>query len=142
MYRTRKTTKAYDHERKHSPHHKTDGCAFCAPEAIKILKTGKTMRLVRNKFPYEYWEHINVVDHLMVVPIRHVESISDFTAEEKIEAMDLFGTYEAMGYNVYGRAKENIIKTIPHQHTHLIKISGTRAKLALFVSKPYILWKV
>lgn len=142
MYRSRETTKAYKKELKNQKQTANPVCVFCDPEPERIIETGQTMYVLRNKYPYQYWEHVNVTDHLMVVPKRHIESIGDLTNDEKVEAMDLFSKYESAGYNVYGRAKENHMKTMPHQHTHLIKIKGKHAKIALFIKKPYTVWKI
>ena len=38
--------------------------------------------------------------------------------------VDLIEEYEQIGYNIYARAPASVIKSIQHQHTHLIKTAG------------------
>jgi len=66
---------------------KTDGCIFCSAQEIqadaqdlwdkekKILFRGKFSFVIMNIFPYNS-------GHLMVVPYRHVSSLSDLPAAE------------------------------------------------------------
>ncbi len=100
------------------------------------------MLVVTNLYPYRYWEFMDVIDHLMVVPKRHVTAISEFTKAEKLEFLELLSRYEGSGYNVYARAEENVMKTIPHQHTHLIKTKAKTAKAVMFTKQPYFVWKL
>jgi len=82
---------------------------------------------------------MEVTDHLMIVPKKHVESLHDLTSKEKIDIIDLIATYEKKGYNVYAREKGNATKSVPHQHTHLIKTKNKRASFVLYLRKPYFL---
>lgn len=100
------------------------------------------MRVFPNKFPYEYWDNRGVVEHLLLVPKRHVESLSELSNEEKIEAMNIMAQYEAAGYSVYWRSKTNTARSVPHQHTHLIKVDNVSPHLAVFSQKPYFVFKV
>jgi len=143
MYRSRKLTKAYNPNAQEKLH-KVDpnACPFCDPSTIAIEKQAEHIMVVRNLFPYQYWEFLDVSDHLMLVPKRHVTSLQQFTDEEKIEFVQMLADYEALGYNVYARAPGSTMKTIPHQHTHLIKTENKRAKAVVFFDKPYFVWKI
>jgi len=67
---------------------KQAGCFLCSMFAEEndrenlLLKRGKTMAVVMNRYPY-------TSGHLMVTPYRHIEKIQDLTPEERIELTDL-----------------------------------------------------
>ncbi len=96
------------------------------------------MWVVCNIFPYDVWDTSTVKDHLMIVPKRHVDSVSHFKRTEQTEFMALLGKYEAKGYSVYARAPTNKMKSVTHQHTHLIKL-GPKVRNLLYIEKPRLL---
>jgi ATP adenylyltransferase len=67
---------------------KPDTCVFCLPDHTRedgerlVLYRGEHCFVIMNKFPYSS-------GHLMVTPYRHVSMLTDLTAEEGHEAMDL-----------------------------------------------------
>ncbi len=145
MYRSRKTNRKYGPSKTKKrliANPDPAICPLCNMESDQLIYTGKTMVVTKNIFPYQYWEFMDVVDHLMIVPKRHVLSIAEFSDQEKLEAMELFADYEERGYNLYARSVENNMKSIPHQHTHLIKTEGSTARAGIFSKKPYFVWKV
>ena len=144
MYRSRKVTKQYNPDKKRQEHSAGGvACPFCVLRGNNIIvHDGETMRVVKNLFGYKLWELMDVKEHLMIVPKRHVESISEFTKQEKDEMIELLAEYEKKGYNIYARESGNAIKSVPHQHTHLIKTHRKRAKFFIFSHKPYFIWKV
>ena len=143
MHRTRKSKKAYNPDSKRILYkNNPDACPFCDISAIEIVEKGKVALVVRNIYPYEYWEFMDVTDHLLVIPKRHVSSLGELSRDEKLEIIELLAKYETQGYNVYARSTDNSMKTIPHQHTHLIKTKDKRAKTVLYSQKPYFVWKV
>jgi diadenosine tetraphosphate (Ap4A) HIT family hydrolase len=73
----------------------------------------------------------------MIVPRRHIDSIADFSREERDEYMDLLASYESRGYSIYSRAAQSGRKTVVHQHTHLIQV-GKSIKAQLFIDWPHI----
>jgi len=115
-------------------------CIFCGIDKNNksLIKQTPSFKIVRNIFAYSLWDGQAVVDHLMVVPIKHTETLKDFTAEEALELLKLLSLYENQGYNVYARAPSSHIKSIPHQHTHLIKTEGRPKKFIFLTRKPYI----
>jgi ATP adenylyltransferase len=139
MFRTRKSLKQYKKSAKIS-----NGCPFCEPN-IKdriIVKHGIGAMVTKNDFGYSIWEGREVIEHLLVVPHRHVANYTNLTTEEKAEIFDIISEYEAGGYDVYARGAGSVQKTVPaHQHTHLIKTRGSPAKLIFFMKKPYYLIK-
>ena len=83
-----------------------EGCVLCKiPEARDeeryILKRGKLCYVVLNLYPYNN-------GHLMIVPYRHVSSLTGLTVEESAELMDLTSEslraleagLKADGYNI------------------------------------------
>lgn len=67
---------------------KEKGCFLCdmlpsAQDAENlILKRGKTCFIVMNRYPYNN-------GHLMVCPLRHVDTLGGLTADERAEMMEL-----------------------------------------------------
>jgi diadenosine tetraphosphate (Ap4A) HIT family hydrolase len=140
MYHYRKTRKKYTQHNK-ADKQKGDSCTFCNNLANEqIISSNDTMRVVFNRVSYDIFEGRQVLDHLMIVPKRHVESLKDFTDQEKLDMMTLAGEYEAKGYNVYARGVGSITRSVKHQHTHLIRIkNNARTKLIFYLKKPHIL---
>lgn len=118
----------------------TSSCEFCdfmnGTEQVK--KEYPHFWIVLNIFGYDNWDGFVVTDHLMVVPKRHVDSISHFTPTEAKSYLELLAEYEAKGYSIYARAADNKAKSIVHQHTHLIKLNSKRIKAMAFVHKPHV----
>jgi len=140
MYRSRKTQLSYNPEAsKKKLRQGNIKCPFCDVKPKEILSKNKSAIVIRNIYGYQYWEHLVVTDHLMIVPIRHVESISKLSKSERSDLMELMSEYESKGYNLYAREKDNVIKSVDHQHTHLIKTKNTRAKFSLYIKHPYLL---
>jgi diadenosine tetraphosphate (Ap4A) HIT family hydrolase len=142
MYRTRKTHKTYNPDKSEKQLRSgRKACPFCDFTDDNMVRSGTHFFIVKNIFPYQFWEFMTVTDHLMIVPNRHVESLHELDKVERIELMDLIGEYQEKGYNVYAREAANTSKSVPHQHTHLIKTDNRRAKFFLYVHKPYLLFR-
>lgn len=127
---------------------KSKGCPFCNlkdtelnPIPRKILQETTHMVVMGNMFPYQIWEHHDVLEHYMIVPKRHVGSLKELTPAERTEIMDLFSEYEARGYNIYTRATESKVRTLAHIHVHLIKIDHKKPRLSIAIAKPYTVFK-
>lgn len=141
MYRLRKAEKHYIKQRK--LHSSAGGeCAFCefTPKHKQIKKSFPHFFVARNIYPYNIWDDHEVSDHLMIVPRRHIVGIHEYSKAEKQEFADIVGEYEAKGYSLFARAPENKQKTIAHQHTHLIKLTGAPKNIQIGIKKPYIFW--
>lgn len=119
---------------------KKPGCDFCAlsTDAEQVRKSAAHFWLIDNIFPYDMWDGLDVLDHAMVVPKRHVDSIAHFSEEESKQYLGLLAEYESQGYSVYARSPHNISKSVAHQHTHLIKLGNTKKKAVFFIRKPHI----
>lgn len=120
---------------------RTDICTLCNDyenSKGRIVAENGTMFLMANRVKYDMFEGQRVADHLMIMPKRHVETLADFTEAEKIDQMTILGDYEKQGYDVYARGVGNIMRSVKHQHTHLIKTVNKHAKFLLYMEKPYV----
>lgn len=117
-------------------------CIFCDPEQTgnQIIETGKYFKIFTNKFPYDFWDMKEVDHHIMIVPMRHVDSIAHFNGKENAEFLRMLAKFESQGYNFYGRSPGDITKSIEHQHTHLIKPTGKEIKRLVYSDKPHLLF--
>ena len=67
---------------------KPEGCVFCLPEHTDededrlVVARGRTCYVIMNRYPYNN-------GHLMICPYRHVSCLTDLTAEESHECVDL-----------------------------------------------------
>jgi len=137
LVRKRKTEKRY----KQYARQRTNDCDFCefSTDLDHVIAEYPHFWVVTNMFSYDIWDGISVVEHLMVVPKRHVDGIGHFGGAESKEFLKIISQYESDGYSIYARAAQNIAKSIPHQHTHLIKLGNKKARALLFVHKPHVL---
>ena len=103
------------------------GCVFCEAsaaggEASLVVHRGRTCFVILNLFPYNS-------GHLMVVPNRHIATLSAATPEERCEMMDLTqlaeqaltDAYRPQGLNVgmnLGRSAGAGI--VDHIHVHVV----------------------
>lgn len=115
-------------------------CVFCAIDASsrEIVARTKHFRVIHNIFPYSLWDSQEVTDHLMIVPIMHTDRLAGLPSAAAKEFVDLLSQYELDGYNVWARAAGSTMKSVEHQHTHLIKLSGKHIRGLFFIRKPYL----
>ena len=138
--RSYKAAKEY---KKHRHQTKSNNlCQFCEiqkgnPELVEITKS---LKVITNRFPYSLWDGQGVVDHLMIVPKKHLDSLNDLSLEEAHEYLQLVSRYENEGYNIYARTPVSNRRTIVHQHTHLIKLDGLSKKVIVYNDKPKIIF--
>ena len=135
--RSRKHAKAYNTYRKTLP---AGVCQFCEIKtgSPDLVKESAHFKVIKNIFPYSLWDTQAVADHVMLVPKQHSDSIGNLTAEAAVEFVHLLAEYEGNGYNVYARAPQSSIKTVMHQHTHLIKPTGKSRSFLFYLRKPYL----
>lgn len=137
-YRSRRERKAYSrHIKKVQP---TGICEFCGiNEGHPDFITGTgSIKVIRNTFPYSYFDYHKVDDHLMVVPVKHTDTLSSLSPQEASEYIKLISSYEAKGYDIFARAPTSKQKTVLHQHTHLIKPVGKEIKTFIYSKKPFV----
>lgn len=85
------------------------------------------------------WEMRTVAEHLLVIPRRHVRSLSELNDTAQLELMATLADYELKGYNIYARGVGSGQRSVAHQHTHLIKTHPHAAHGSLTIKKPYLL---
>jgi diadenosine tetraphosphate (Ap4A) HIT family hydrolase len=118
-----------------------DGCIFCQLDNGDPQYISETMhfKVVRNRFPYDLWDARPVTDHLMLVPKQHTDTLKNLTAEESKEYIEQISEFENQGYNIYARTPGSTMKSIIHQHTHLIKIEPKERRRIVITSKrPFV----
>ena len=115
-------------------------CAFCGvkPEDARFVEQTANFQVIKNDFPYSLWDAQGVTSHLMVIPIRHTDNLGKMTNQEKVEYVDILEKYEDRGYSIYARAPSSAVKTIFHQHTHLIKTDGFIKSFFFMIKKPFV----
>lgn len=96
-------------------------CVFCDKTQI-IVDKKSYVTIIKNEFPYIKFDGQTVIDHLLVIPHRHVETLDELDAAESLELFDLLKSYESRGYSFYGRAANNSVRTVGHSHIHLFKL--------------------
>jgi diadenosine tetraphosphate (Ap4A) HIT family hydrolase len=124
---------------------KKDGlksCLFCSIDKNddQLIKETANFRVFRNNFPFSLWDTRGVIEHIMLVPKRHVNGISKLNSDESAEFIKIIKSYDRLGFNVYSRTADSSAKSIEHQHTHLIKLDNKSKKLIFFLRKPLIRW--
>lgn len=136
-----RSSKAAKHYHYHQTHveRPSEICVFCAlgPHDKQVLRLTKHFKIVQNIFPYTLWDSQTVDDHLIISPVKHTDTLSDLSEKAAKEFVDLIGEYESKGYSVYARAPGNVTKSIAHQHTHLIKLSGHKVRFLVYLKRPY-----
>ena len=135
--RSRREEKTY---RRYLKNNTNNECEFCGMTKSRkqVVAESKSFLVIKNIFPYSLWDNQAVADHLMIIPKDHTDTLATLTDSQAGEYLKLLSKYELLGYNVYARAPSSIIKTVAHQHTHLIKPRGKARKVILFLRKPYI----
>ena len=96
-------------------------CALCHVENHRLINAAKTMLVVENMYPYEFYDGRVIKDHYMIVPKRHVNSLTDFTRRERKDYWYLLCKYQDSGYASLTRPNGDTKRSVPHHlHTHLI----------------------
>lgn len=137
MHHYRKTYKKYIKLRK------TDGdCPFCNKQRFKdVVYKDNYIYVVKNAVKYDLFDGLEVVEHLMIIPRRHLISFNEMNKAEKLAIINKMAEYESQDYSVYTRGKMNVNRSVQHHHTHIIKTNSKKTKLLLYMSKPHLLIK-
>jgi len=138
MTATRSTKEEY-HYRKVRRNISDTECPFCVIKKgdIPYIEETKFLKVIRNSFPYSIWDGQGVLDHLMIVPKVHTDKLGNLGPEASVEYIKLIDKYESLGYNLYARAPSSKIKSVVHQHTHLIKLDNTVRRFVFLLRKPF-----
>lgn len=127
--------------KKHQTKKTDDTCAFCKIKKgnEQFINETKYFRVIRNIFSYSIWDGQKVVDHLMLIPKQHTDSLGDLPKAAAEEYVRIISAYEKKSYNIYARAPSSVIKSVIHQHTHFIKTKGGPKNFVFLLRKPYYL---
>lgn len=141
--RARKSVRAYT-QRQKTIERPEDGCVFCAMDASapQYVSETKYFKLIKNIFPYTLWDSQTVLDHILVVPIQHTDTLADIPPVAAQDFVRLISQYESEGYSVWARPPGSVTKSLAHQHTHLIKLSGKSIRFLLYLRRPYLRWMI
>jgi diadenosine tetraphosphate (Ap4A) HIT family hydrolase len=138
--RTRKSQKRYikgDHGLG------TKECPFCGikeKNPREIYEETTHFYRVEAIFGYDIWDGHVVTDHQMIIPKRHITSLSAMNEEEGLEYLELVKNAEVNEYCIYSRGVDGPTKSVAHIHTHLIKLDNSgQIKRLFFLRKPHIL---
>lgn len=134
--RSRKEEKTYTRYLKTKPKGR---CPFCqiGTGDDQLVEQTKYFKVIHNIFGYSLWDSQEVADHLMIVPKQHINSLSKLSADAAQDYLKLIGKYEKKSYSQYSRAPSSVVKSIPHQHTHLIKPQGGPKKFVFQLRRPF-----
>lgn len=103
-------------------------CLFCCLPESRVLLRNETAIVVRDAFPVTR-------GHTLVIPLRHVESFFDTSAEERAAMFELLDAakqllqaeYAPAGFNIGIKDGAAAGQTIRHLHMHLIpRYAGDR----------------
>lgn len=140
MTRTRSQAKQYQKLEKHLE--ALDECVFCDVRTDGFnppIEEYDNFFVIDNKFPYDIWDEEGVLDHLLLIPKQHYDTVAGFTDQEAKEFVNILGDYESIGYDSFSRGPQSTQKSISHQHTHLIKLDRRAKRFVLKISNPKVL---
>lgn len=139
--RNRTNHTRYKQHTKNTPDETCNFCAFIAGDG-QVVGESAYFWIAINLFAYDVWDDRSVDEHLMLVPKRHVTSLIALTSVERADYVEQLAAYESQGYSTYTRASSNASKSIPHLHSHLVKLSSRSKRAIVRIKRPYILWTV
>jgi diadenosine tetraphosphate (Ap4A) HIT family hydrolase len=134
--RSTKEARLYDRQRRESA---DEGCPFCAIHKghPQYVEETQFLKVIRNRMPYSIWDGQGVLSHLMIIPKKHVDKLGSLDGKAAAEFIRLVDTYESAGYNIYARAPISSVKSVEHQHTHLIQLDGKDRRFIVVLRKPF-----
>lgn len=127
----------------HRRNKQNDGCDFCklvTDGGDQVVSEQKHCMVIKNLFSYDIWDDCGVIEHLMIIPKKHTDSLSSLTTAERNDYWQTLTDFEDRGYSLYARAPSNGNKSVVHQHTHLIKTDNSRKKWIVHIRRPHVLW--
>ena len=138
MTATRSTKEQHIYQRQRREQ-ANDSCPFCIilKGHPQYIEETRSLKVIRNRLPYSIWDGQGVLDHLMIVPKQHTDTLSSLSQAAATEYISLVGKYEAAGYNLYARAPSSTVKSVVHQHTHLLRLDGKQRCFIALLRKPY-----
>lgn len=133
MYRSTKKEKAYLNRTPEL------FCYFCKPEPKVVIKKFKDFYIMKNNFPYDFWDGQDVLEHLMMVTKKHTAYLVEKSGLLLKQHSKIMNSYNKLGYDIFIRTSGSPSRSQAHFHTHLIKASGKKFKRLKYNFKPYSL---
>lgn len=137
-------TRSTHEERKYRQYRRNnnkDDCPFCSIDSShpQYIDQTKNFKIINNHIPYSLWDGQGVIEHLMVIPRIHIDTLADIPLIAKREYLTLISSYETRGYDVYARAKNSGVRSVAHQHTHLLRLDGKNKRIMFVLKRPFYL---
>ncbi len=122
-------------------HTLVEDCPFCSINQYspQFIEETSMFQVIRNIAPYSIWDGQGVSDHLMIIPKWHTEKLGDLDGDAASEFLKLVDKYEERGYSLFARAPLSKMKSVIHQHTHLILSNSKHKNFILYFRKPFYL---
>lgn len=139
--RTRTDHRRYEKYVTNSPSETCDFCAFAVDDG-RIVGESSHFWIATNLFAYNVWDDRNVDEHLMLLPKRHVTTLEELTTAERTDYIEQLIAYEKQDYSTYTRAPGNASKSVPHLHTHLVRLNPKLKRAIVRIKRPYIFWSI
>ncbi len=97
-------------------------CPLCVDVSDReIVQSHPLFSVIKNDFPYYFFESVRVRSHLMLVPRRYIVDFPELTDDEASEYMEILREYSAQGYSSLTRSESSAQRSIQaHLHTHLL----------------------
>lgn len=131
MYRITKKEKDYKKYQKGETR-----CYFCKPEPKAIIKKIKNFYIMKNNFPYDFWDGQKVLEHLLIVSNQHLPDLEN-QEDKLLEYSKQLNIYNQSGYDIFTRVPNSPSRSQIHFHSHLIKASGKKFRMLTYIKDPY-----
>jgi diadenosine tetraphosphate (Ap4A) HIT family hydrolase len=73
----------------------------------------------------------------MIVPKVHTDRLGELDSNAAVEYVKLIDRYESEGYKLYARTPSSVVKSVKHQHTHLLQLDGKEKHFVFLLRKPF-----
>lgn len=112
----------------------SENCVFCSDEKPSLNPQNlnlRHLRIVENRFPYDFWDMKKVKKHLMIIPLKHIDCVSKLNFNEQKELNLVMAHFSDAGYDIFVRSPKSTIKSIEHLHFHLIKTEDAKLNVSI-----------
>lgn len=98
-------------------------CPFCDDISNRqIVEDCGDFLVIKNDFPYHIYANLEVVDHLVVIPKRHIDQLLQLNDRQRADYSAILWRYHNQGYDNLTRSARSSGRSVPaHVHTHLIQ---------------------
>jgi diadenosine tetraphosphate (Ap4A) HIT family hydrolase len=115
-------------------------CGFCSLEPSRIVRLYEHMAVIKNQYPYSYWDACAVVEHLLIVSVTHVTKLDMLSSDARAELHTVIDEFVSQGYSAYLRPAGSPSSSMAHFHCHLCGLVSPRISFQIFSRRPYWLW--